>query len=121
MTIHERYPFVWRESRKKAEVIEEESAEKKLMKSDIGVLALKPRAYNALKRNSVNTIEDLIARWAHVPRMNKVGETSVAEIKVALIAFLLENNRADLVDQINNTTMESKTTFHPRHTTTFWN
>ena len=108
MTIHERYPFMWRESRKKSEVKVTENAEEKLMKTGVESLVLKRRSYNALKRNAVNTISDILTRWAQIPNLNKMGTASFEDVRTALIAFLIENNRTDLIKKLEGETLCSK-------------
>ena len=93
MTIHERYPFVWRESRKKKDEVP--AKKKDYLDEEVGVLCLQTRAYNALKRSAINTIRDLIqaqksGRLFHV---RNLGTTSIDEISIKLCKYLLDNER----------------------------
>ena len=108
MTIHERYPFVWKESRKKVRITETEQAEINLMNAEITVLDLNTRSYNALKRGAVNTIGDLIGRWETLGRLHGVGENCINEIKNLLLAYLIAHDRTDLVDEINSKKTDTK-------------
>ena len=86
MTIHERFPFTWKESRKPKKGVE--NAYEKALSADIQVLDLKTRSYNALKRASVNTIKDLIGVKDNLFRIRNVGANSVIEIQTKLSAYL---------------------------------
>lgn len=88
MTIHERFPFTWKESRKPKKEVMSESAYEKALNTDIGVLDLKTRSYNALKRASINTINDLIGVKDSLSRIRNVGANSVIEIQTKLLAYL---------------------------------
>lgn len=100
MSIHDRYPFVWKESRKKATEEKVETKVVNVLKSEVAVLDLKTRSYNALKRGAINTIGDLIDSWDRLPRTRNVGETSIKEIKAKLRVYLIANNETELLERI---------------------
>ena len=82
MTIHERYPFTWKSDKKAIK----EPVKKKPV--DIDVLDLSPRAYNALKKGAVNTVEELISLGDKLGRMRNVGAKTVTEIQTKLLMYL---------------------------------
>ena len=87
MTIHERYPFVWKESRKKEVKVKEESVRDKALKQDVGVLTLSTRSYHALKRASINTISDLLV-VEDLSRIRNLGAKSVTEIQTKIKEYI---------------------------------
>ena len=86
MTIHERFPFVWKE--RKTQAVKRTINVNDILNEDIEVLNLKARSKNALRRRSINTIEDLIKVKDELSRIRNVGENSVFEIKVKLLDYL---------------------------------
>ena len=88
MTIHERYPFVWKESRKRKEVEKKENARDKALNADVGVLTLSTRSYHALKRASINTISDLLDAEDRLPRVRNLGAKSIAEIQSKINEYI---------------------------------
>ncbi len=94
MTIHERFPFTWKESRKPKVDIRKEKA-KDALKEDVGALNLSTRAYNALKRASINTIDDLISAKDRLYNVKNIGGNSVIEIHTKLLAYLKQYARKE--------------------------
>lgn len=88
MTIHERFPFTWKESRKKK--VEDNKKNYDTYKESIEVLDLKARSYNALKRGAINTIGDLINARDRLPRIRNIGDKSAEEIYIKLSIYLNE-------------------------------
>ena len=77
MTIHERFPFSWKESYPKKKKEEKPN----ILNNPVETLDLNCRGYNVLKRHAINTIGELISKWDMIPRMKGCGVGTIAKIK----------------------------------------
>ena len=102
MTIHERYPFVWKESRKKAVTQRIEEQKTDALQKEIAALALDTRSYNALRRGGIATINMLIDRWETLPRLKNFGNKSIDEVRMKLTTYLIDNHQNDLLERLTN-------------------
>lgn len=64
--------------------------EKNVYEMDIDVLGLSERAMNALKRNKIKTIEDILDRQEELPKFKSVGKKTATEIKNKIWHYQLE-------------------------------
>ena len=106
MTIHERFPFKWKQSRapkagtvsKPTGVIIIRSLDREIkfylydefLEKEIAVLALSFRSENALRRSSVNTLKDVVNNWERLQFIRAIGVKSVTEIKSKFVDYYLE-------------------------------
>ncbi len=106
MTIHERFPFSWKvDDMRKQKVDEKERNE--VLNQGIEVLELSTRCYNSLKRNAINSIGEVIAKWDCVPKLRSFGVHCKGELKGKMIAYLIANKREDLVESLLNVVSEA--------------
>lgn len=59
-------------------------------KKDIDILALSPRSNNALKRNHIDTIGQIMERFDDLDALRNIGTISVREIRKKTAEFLYE-------------------------------
>jgi len=57
------------------------------MQTPIEALHLSPRTYRALKRNKIETLDDILQGWDKIASIRIVGRKSMDEIRTALEAF----------------------------------
>lgn len=123
MNVLERYPIVWRNSRKgtysntlkpvaASTVIEIKPhlrikvyRYENFINEDIDILDLKTRAYNALRRNAINTIGNLLDIYDRLPFLHNIGVTALDEIRNKFfdyyVGFLRKNGieKVEVVDE----------------------
>ena len=87
-SIHDKWVFTWRESRKKpapAPVIVD------VLGKSISILNLSTRSFNALMRAKIDTVEKLISEWGRIITLKGIGKTSIKDIRAKLTSYLTEN------------------------------
>ena len=89
MSIHDKWVFTWRESRKPAPKPETEDA----LNASISMLDLPTRSFNALMKGKIDTVEKLITSWKSVPQLKGIGTMSVDDIRSKLASYLTKNKR----------------------------
>jgi len=87
MTIHERYPFTWRERKMQAT---KTPTLQDIKRKDIEVLDLDLKLFNALKRNGINTLGDILVANENdrLIRIKNLGAKSVEVINKKLYDYL---------------------------------
>lgn len=88
-SIHDKWVFTWRESRKPAPKPETEDA----LNASISMLDLPARSFNALMKGKIDTVEKLITSWESIPQLKGIGAMSVDNIRAKLASYLTENKR----------------------------
>lgn len=89
-SIHDRWVFTWRESRKKPTPKPET---RDVLNVSISMLDLPTRSFNALMQGKIDTVEKLITNWKSIPRLKGIGAMSVDNIRAKLASYLTENKR----------------------------
>ena len=89
MSIHDKWVFTWRESRKPTPKPETED----VLNVSISMLDLPTRIFNALMKGKVDTVEKLITNWRSIPQLRGIGAMSVDDIRAKLASYLTENKR----------------------------
>lgn len=89
MSIHDKWIFTWRESRKPVPKPETEDA----LNASINMLDLPTRSFNALMQGKIDTVEKLITSWKSIPQLKGIGVMSVDDIRAKLASYLTENKR----------------------------
>lgn len=105
MSIHDRFPFSWKVNDLRQRKIDE-TKKKNILTQDIAILDLGNRSHNALKRSAINTIQDVLDQWERIPRVRCFGEKCYGELKGKMIAYLVANEREDLIDQLLSCKLE---------------
>ena len=57
------------------------------LKGELGILGLNDRSYNCCRRNKINKIEDITARWNELGRMRNAGQKRVKEVKNKYVQY----------------------------------
>lgn len=58
--------------------------------AEIGVLDLSPRAFNALKRNSINNVGQVTDRFSNLLSFRNIGSVTIREIRNKTAAYLYD-------------------------------
>ena len=106
MTIHERFPFKWVQNRPPKKdsatkpsttmIIHSSNDDIKLylysdfLEREVEMLGLSHRSELALKRRSVNTLQDIVDNWEQIHTFKNIGTKSVTEIKSKFVENYLE-------------------------------
>lgn len=84
MSIHDRWVFTWRESRKKpAPVVQTPDT----LNKSIETLDLSMRCHNVLMKNKIDTIEKVISNLNRIPKLKGIGWKSVEEIEKKIAPY----------------------------------
>jgi len=121
MNVIERYPIVWKNSRKgttsdtikpqtPSVVITIKGRHYKLFKFDSFIsmpaemLGLKTRGENTLRRNAINTIGELLDQYGRLPVLHGMGETTLIDVQKNLIRlykdYLTETKQESLLKEL---------------------
>ena len=59
----------------------------RIEKMPIEVMDLSTRSHNGLRRNGINTIDDVLNKWDRLPMFRGLGDNCVKEIKMGVISL----------------------------------
>ena len=121
MNVIERYPIVWKNSRKgtasdtikpqtPSVIITIKGKHYKIIKFDNFVsmpaemLSLSTRGENTLRRNAINTIGELLDQYGRLPVLHGMGETTLIDVQKNLIRlykdYLTETKQESLLKEL---------------------